>query len=143
MIGIVLVTHASIGAELLKAAEMILGPQPACLALSVDISQGMQEMLEEIRKAAAATDQGQGVAILTDMFGGTPSNLSLSLLSNKMIEVVTGVNLPMLLKLLGQRTQPLDKAMAEAKTAAKQGIIVASEILKRKVSEGKDVGPGR
>jgi mannose PTS system EIIA component len=136
MIGVVLVTHARFGDELLKSAQMIMGPQENCAALSIDVSTNMDGMLDEIRKAVAQNDIGQGVVILTDMFGGTPSNLSLSLLGSGKVEVVTGMNLPMLLKILGSRTLPLTKLAAEAKTAGKNGILVAGEVLRRKVSEG-------
>jgi mannose PTS system EIIA component len=136
MIGIVLVTHARFGEELLKSAQMIMGPQENCVSLSIDVSTAMEGMLDEIRKAVAQTDMGQGVVILTDMFGGTPSNLSLSLLGTGKVEVVTGVNLPMLLKILGSRTLPLAKLGAEAKSAGKNGILVAGEVLRRKVAEG-------
>jgi mannose PTS system EIIA component len=136
MVGVVLVTHARFGEELLKSAQMIMGPQERCAALSMDVSTAMDRMLDEIRGAVAQTDIGDGVLILTDMFGGTPSNLSLSLLGKGSIEVVTGMNLPMLLKILGSRTLPLAKLAAEAKGAGKNGILVAGEVLRRKVAEG-------
>jgi mannose PTS system EIIA component len=136
MIGVVLVSHARFGEELLRSAQMIIGPQENCSALSIDVSTPMDGMLDEIRKAVAKTDMGQGVVILTDMFGGTPSNLSLSLLGTGKVEVVTGMNLPMLLKILGARTLPLPKLAAEAKAAGRNGILVAGEVLRRKVAEG-------
>ncbi|MFP4071061.1 MAG: PTS sugar transporter subunit IIA [Desulfovibrionales bacterium] len=136
MVGVVLVTHARFGEELLKSAEMILGPQEGCVALSIGVSRDMESILKSIRKSVDDTDLGKGVLILTDMFGGTPSNLSLSLLGSGKIEVVTGINLPMLLKILGSRTLPLQKLAAEAKGAGKNGILVAGEVLRRKVAEG-------
>jgi mannose PTS system EIIA component len=136
MIGVVLVSHARFGEELLRSAQMIIGPQENCSALSIDVSTPMDGMLDEIRKAVAKTEMGQGVVILTDMFGGTPSNLSLSLLGTGKVEVVTGMNLPMLLKILGARTLPLPKLAAEAKAAGRNGILVAGEVLRRKVAEG-------
>jgi mannose PTS system EIIA component len=136
MIGVVLVTHARFGEELLKSAQMIMGLQEQCAALSIDVSTAMDRMLDEIRGAVAQTDTGDGVLILTDMFGGTPSNLSLSLLGKGSIEVITGMNLPMLLKILGSRTLPLAKLAAEAKAAGRNGILVAGEVLRRKVAEG-------
>ena len=136
MIGVVLVTHAHFGEELLKSAQMILGPQENCIALGIDVSTPMGGMLDEIRGAVAQTDTGTGVVILTDMFGGSPSNLSLSLMGTGKVEVVTGVNLPMLLKILGSRGLGLAKLAAEAKPAGKSGILVAGEVLRRKVTEG-------
>lgn len=135
-VGVLLVTHADFGRELLQAAELILGPLEHCLGLTVDISIPMEQMIETIRTSVKRLNQGAGVIILTDMFGGTPSNLSLSLLGSEKVEVVTGVNLPMLLKILGSRTTSLNQLAADAKAAGKSGIIVAGEILRRKVSEG-------
>ncbi|MFW6324417.1 MAG: PTS sugar transporter subunit IIA [Desulfovibrionales bacterium] len=136
MVGVVLVTHAKFGEELLKSAEMILGPQSHCKSISIEVSTAMEGMIESIRSAVQEADQGDGVIILTDMFGGSPSNLSLSFLSSGNVEVVTGMNLPMILKILGSRDLSIKKLAAEAKTAGKNGIIVAGELLRRKVTEG-------
>lgn len=136
MIGIVIVTHLDFGERLLKAAEMIMGTQEGCVTVNLDISVEISQVMESLKDAADTVDAGDGVLILTDMFGGTPSNLSLSLLDPGKLEVITGVNLPMLLKILGSRKQPLDSLANEAKTAGKQGILVAGEVLKRKVSNG-------
>lgn len=136
MIGIVVVTHGDFGAELMDAANVILGADQKCAVISVDISRGMDVILDEIKVAAADQDQGDGVLILTDMFGGTPTNLSLSLLESGGVEVITGVNLPMLLKVLSTRESGLQKVASEAKSAGKQGILVAGEVLRRKIAEG-------
>lgn len=136
MIGIVVVTHLDFGERLLRAAEMIMGPQQACVSVSLDISADMHTVLQELKDAVRATEQGEGVLVLTDMFGGTPSNLSLSLLSSNKLEVMTGVNLPMLLKILGGRNKPLAEVVSEAKAAGRQGILVAGEVLRRKVANG-------
>lgn len=133
MIGIVVVTHTDYGTRLLKAAELILGEQKGCAAVSVDISYEVAETLEAIKVAAKDLDKGKGVLILTDMFGGTPTNLSLSLLGAGNVEVLTGVNLPMLLKALGSRNASLTQAARESAEAGRQGIVVAGEILRRKV----------
>ena len=88
-----------------------------------------------LKDAVARNDQGKGVLILTDMFGGTPTNLSLSLLGTGKLEVLTGVNLPMLLKVLGSRHMPLGKLAGEAKESGCQGIVVAGELLRSRVKE--------
>ena len=134
-IGVVLVTHADFGAALLRAAEFILGPQENCRAVTVDVSQEVSATVAILTRAIKETDGGGGVLVLTDMFGGTPSNLSLSLLGAGTLEVLTGVNLPMLIKALGQRDQPLAKIAADAKTAGCQGIVLAGEV-RGKTSEG-------
>ncbi len=135
-IGVVVVTHTDYGARLLKAAEFILGSQDHCQSISVDMSHEVDLTLAALKKAVKETDQGGGVLILTDMFGGTPTNLSLSLLGTGRLEVLTGVNLPMLIKILGSRTRPLETVAVEAKQAGCQGIVVAGEVLRQKVAEG-------
>lgn len=137
MIGVVLVTHSDFGEGLLRAAEGILGDQEHCRAVSVTGGKTMQAMLEEIEAGVKAVENGEGVLIVTDMFGGTPSNLSLSLLKTFRVEVISGANMPMLLKILGSRHSPLETVALEAKTAGRQGIVVAGEVLKRKVSGKK------
>lgn len=136
-VGVVIVTHADFGKWLLEAAEVIMGKQDNCVSLSVDISLEVEKILAGIKKAVDRVDGGGGVLLLTDMFGGTPTNLSLSLLGSGKLEVITGVNLPMLLKVLGSRNKPLEVLAAEAKAAGCQGIVVAGELLRSKVSEGK------
>ncbi len=142
MIGVVIVTHAKYGEELLEAAQGILGRQEHCAALSVNVAKDMENSVQEIHSAVKEVDSGEGAIILTDMFGGTPSNLSLSLIGTGQLEVITGVNLPMLLKILETRGQndsksgsaSLESIAHEAKSAGRQGILVAGEILKRKVA---------
>lgn len=135
-VGVVVVTHTDYGAWLLKAAEFILGPQERCRCVSVDMTHEVDETLATLKTAIKDTDQGGGVLILTDMFGGTPTNLSLSLLGTGRLEVLTGVNLPMLIKILGSRTKALEILAVEAKQAGCQGIVVAGEVLRKKVAEG-------
>jgi mannose PTS system EIIA component len=135
-IGVVVVTHTDYGTRLLAAAECILGPQECCQAVSVDMTQEVGQTLTGLKKAIKDTDRGAGVLILTDMFGGTPTNLSLSLLGTGHLEVLTGVNLPMLIKILGSRTKALETLAVEAKQAGCQGIVVAGEVLRKKVAEG-------
>ncbi|MFZ5811147.1 MAG: PTS sugar transporter subunit IIA [Thermodesulfobacteriota bacterium] len=135
-VGVVIATHTDFGARLLKAAEFIIGPQDNCLSISIDVSHEVELTLAAIKEAIAATDKGAGVLVMTDMFGGTPTNLSLSLLGTGHLEVLTGVNLPMLIKALTSRTIPLERLAAEAKQAGCQGIVVAGEVLRKKVAEG-------
>ncbi|MFP4237402.1 MAG: PTS sugar transporter subunit IIA [Desulfonatronovibrio sp.] len=131
MLGIILVTHGNFGESLLDAATMILGQNENCTALGIDVSRPMNEIIDELQKTVKKMDTGHGVLILTDMFGGTPTNISLSLLSHAQTEVITGVNLPMVLKALGGRDKNLEQLAQEIKTAGKQGILVAGDVLKR------------
>ena len=134
-VGVVLVTHTDYGTRLLQAAEFIMGQQGACAAVSVDGSCEVDAILTSLKKVIQKMDAGRGVIVLTDMFGGTPTNLSLSLLGSGKLEVVTGVNLPMLLKVLGSRQMELQKLAAEAKAAGCQGIVVAGEVLRGRIKE--------
>lgn len=131
MIGIILVTHGNFGESLLRAASMIMGDAQHCVALGVDVSRPMDEIIQDLQKKVKEMDAGSGVLILTDMFGGTPTNISLSLLSHGQTEVITGVNLPMILKALGGMDKKLEDLAQEIKGAGKQGILVAGDVLKR------------
>lgn len=133
-VGVVIVTHTDYGDKLLKAAEMIIGPQEHTRSVSVDVGVDTAEIVKALSRAIKEVERGNGVIILTDMFGGTPTNLSLSLIGQHRIEVVTGVNLPMLIKILSTRTKALELLAADAKTAGVQGIAVAGEILRKKVA---------
>ena len=135
-VGVVIVTHTDFGSRLLKAAEFIIGPQENCRAISVDVSHEVELTLSAIKEAIAETDKGGGTLIVTDMFGGTPTNISLSLLGSGRLEVLTGVNLPMLIKILNSRTTPLEHLAADAKQAGVQGIVSAGEVLRKKIAEG-------
>jgi PTS system mannose-specific IIA component len=132
-IGVVVVTHVDYGRAMLDAAATILGTLEDCVSIDVDIKQGPEEMVKRIEAAADSVDNGAGVLILTDMFGGTPTNVSLSLLGSRQVEVITGVNLPMLLKVLSNRSGDLSHLAEDAKSAGCQGIVVAGEILRSKV----------
>ena len=136
-VGVILVTHTDYGSRLLKAAEFILGDQEDCEAVSVDVSHEVDNTVQLLKDALRRLDKGRGVVFLTDMFGGTPTNLSLSLLGSGKLEVVTGVNLPMLLKVLGSRALDLDKLACEAKNAGVQGIVVAGEVLRSRIKDKK------
>lgn len=133
-IGVVIVTHVDYGASLLRAAEHILGPVQDCVSIQVDINNDVGETVQRLTDAVARLDTGLGVLVLTDMFGGTPTNLSLSLLGKGgEIEVLTGVNLPMLLKVFGNRSKPLHELAEIACEAGREGIAVAGDILRNKV----------
>lgn len=136
MIGVLVVTHGDFGLHLLGAAQTILGPQEQCAHMSVDASIDMAALLATLKSTVISLESGDGVIILTDMFGGTPSNISLSLLQPGKVEILTGANLPMLLKTLTSRAvADLNQLAADAKAAGVQGIVVAGEVLRRKVNE--------
>lgn len=135
-IGVILVTHADYGASLLRAAEFILGPLQDCASISVDVSLEVDETVKRLNEAVKRLDTGRGVMILTDMFGGTPTNLSLALLGKCNVEVLTGVNLPMLLKVFGARQGELATLAHEAKEAGTKGIVAAGELLRSRAKNG-------
>ncbi len=132
MIGIVVVTHSGLGEALIEAAEMILeGPLGAATAVSVDLSQSAEQMRKKISTGIKTVDQGRGVVILTDMFGGTPSNLSLSFLEEGRIEVLTGVNLPVVIRAAKMRKDKDLSELAESlQTYGRKSISLASGVLK-------------
>ncbi|TRZ78607.1 MAG: PTS sugar transporter subunit IIA [Deltaproteobacteria bacterium] len=134
MIGVLITTHGNLGSELIKAAELIKGKFEGVSHVSVDQKKGMEEIKKEMSQCIKKLDQGQGVLILTDLFGGTPSNISLSFLKEGKLEVVTGVNLPMLLKLDEKRQELKLKDFASyIKEYGKKNIYLASEVLSKKV----------
>lgn len=138
-VGIVLVTHVDYGSSLLKAAEFIIGPVQDCVCIQVDAGQEVEETVARLKDAIRRLSTGHGVLILTDMFGGTPTNLSLSLLGTRTdVDVVTGVNLPMLLKVLGQRRRTLEELSEMAITAGIEGIIAAGKMLNSRVATPHD-----
>ncbi|MBI2188303.1 MAG: PTS sugar transporter subunit IIA [Acidobacteria bacterium] len=131
MIGIVVVTHGQLATELLNAAEMIVGDLPRFAAVSIGWHQDAAEAREEIAQAIARVQEGDGVLVLTDMFGGTPSNLAMSFLGGDRVEVVTGVNLPMLIKLAGLDARSgLLQAAREIREHGRNAIWVASDLLR-------------
>ena len=131
MIGVVVVTHGQLARELLSAAEAIVGDLPRFAAVSIGWHDDVEDARGEIRQAVARCQEGQGVIVLTDMFGGTPTNLSLPYLSEK-VEIVTGVNLPMLIKALALREGALVEIARAVREQGKGAIYVASEVLARK-----------
>jgi PTS system mannose-specific IIA component len=136
MIGVLITTHGNLGSEFMKVAEMIKGQLKNVMHISMDQTQSVEDLKKDITAAVKKLDQGQGVLILTDLFGGTPSNLSLSLLKPGKVEVVTGINLPMLLKLTDIReTMKLQDFADHIKDYGRKNIYLASEILKKKIVE--------
>jgi len=132
MIGMVLVTHGRLAVELLAALEHIVGAQTQAAAVSIGPDDDMDAKRAEILQAVARADSGDGVVVLTVMFGGTPSNLAISIMDKAKVEVIAGVNLPMLIKLAGARkTETLLQAAISAQDAGRKYINVASQLLTR------------
>ena len=135
MIGMVLVTHGRLAEEFLQALEHIVGPQEKVGTVCIGPDDDMEERRKEIIQQVKAAQDGDGVVQLTDMFGGTPSNLAISVLDEGEVEVVAGVNLPMLIKLASLRGErPLQKAVHEAQEAGRKYISVASQLLAEQAS---------
>jgi PTS system mannose-specific IIA component len=130
MIGMILVTHGRLAVEFISALEHVVGPQQRIKAVCIGADDDMEKRREEILRSVSEVDDGSGVVLLTDMFGGTPSNLAISIMDNAKVEVIAGVNLPMLIKLASVRqTEPLRKAVASAQEAGRKYINVASALL--------------
>lgn len=133
IIGIIIVAHGDYGSSILRSAESIMGPQEDCVSISVDFGHEVDEAVRRLTDAAQRLDRGAGVIALTDMFGGTPTNLALSLLSKHKAEVVTGVNLPMLMKVIEARPElDLPELAEKAGQAGRDGIVVAGQMLRTK-----------
>ncbi len=129
-IGVVIVTHNRLGEEFLQALRLIVPDAENYHAFAIDPGQSVDEMRSAIEKALSAAEGGDGVLVLTDMFGGTPSNISLSFLENRRVEVVTGVNLPMLIKLATlSEPLPLEELAVLVKEYGRRNISVARELL--------------
>jgi PTS system mannose-specific IIA component len=130
MIGMLIVSHCDLGKELLNAAEFIVGKVDGADTMAITETTGTEKLIKAIEEKVNALDRGDGVIILTDMFGGTPSNLSLSFLKEGKIEVLTGVNLPMIISIIQNRaSQKLSGLAEKALEAAKSGISLASKLL--------------
>jgi PTS system mannose-specific IIA component len=133
MVGVLIVTHKDLAEALLTVYDLILGRQEGVQALSLDPDAPPETLVQQIQNSIAQLNNGDGVLILTDMLGGTPSNLSLSFLQEGKVEVVTGVNLPMLMKLANLRQdKPLGEIALSLKESGQAGITVASEVLSKK-----------
>lgn len=133
MIGLVLVTHGRLAEEFRNAVEHVVGPQEDFETVSIGADDDMEQRRRDIVEAVAQVDRGAGVVVLTDMFGGTPSNLAISVMEAGRIEVIAGMNLPMLIKLSSVRkTGDLATAVDEAQAAGRKYINVASQLLATK-----------
>ncbi len=130
MIGLVLVTHGRLAVEFVQALEHVVGPQENVMAICIGPEDDMEQRRQDIIDAVEKADEGDGVVLLTDMFGGTPSNLAISVLDKGQVEVIAGINLPMLIKLTGLRsTATLAEAVTQAQLAGRKYINVASQLL--------------
>jgi mannose PTS system EIIA component len=130
MIGLVLVTHGRLATEFVTAMEHVVGPQRAIAPICIGPDDDMESRRADIATAISEVDSGRGVIVLTDLFGGTPSNLAISLMRPGTVEVIAGINLPMLIRLEGaRRTMNVGDAVAAAREAGRKYISVASEVL--------------
>ncbi len=130
MIGLVLVTHGQLAVEFRAALEHVVGPQEAVETISIGPDDNMEQRRKDILAAVSRVDSGSGVTVLTDMFGGTPSNLAISIMERCHVEVIAGVNLPMLIKLSSKRADcDLEALVAAAQDAGRKYISVASHVL--------------
>ncbi|MCW6508219.1 PTS sugar transporter subunit IIA [Lichenifustis flavocetrariae] len=130
MIGMVLVTHGHLATEFRAALEHVVGPQKQIETITIGPEDDMEERRQDILRAVSAVDTGQGVVLLTDMFGGTPSNLAISVMNGGLVEVVAGINLPMLIKLASVRDiSTLNQAVTQAQDAGRKYINIASRVL--------------
>ena len=133
MIGMVLVTHGGLATEFRSALEHVVGPQKQLATITIGPEDDMEQRRSDILQAVHSVDSGDGVVLLTDMFGGTPSNLAISVMNGGGVEVVAGINLPMLIKLASVRDcVSLEQAVAQAQDAARKYIYVASKFLNAK-----------
>jgi PTS system mannose-specific IIA component len=133
MIGVVLVTHGRLAAEFRSALEHVVGPQRQIEAVTIGPDDDIEQCRNDIIEAVKRVDSGEGVAILTDMFGGTPSNLAISVMSRPKVEVLAGINLPMLIKLAKVREHsPLADAVGAAQEAGRKYCTIASRVLNGK-----------
>ena len=138
MIGVVVVTHGQLATELLNAAEMIVGDLPKFAAVSIGWHDDVNDAREEISQAIERVAGAEGVLVLTDMFGGTPSNIGMTLLDKDRVEVITGVNLPMLIKLAGLRSSSdLLGVAREMRDHGRNAIWVASDLMRAEKDSGQ------
>ncbi|MAB14238.1 PTS sugar transporter subunit IIA [Parvibaculum sp.] len=130
MIGLVLVTHGQLASQFVAAMEHVVGPQKQVAAICIGPDDDMEQRRRDILDAVAKADTGDGVILLTDMFGGTPSNLAISVMDKARVEVIAGVNLPMLIKLASVReSKDLREAVDQAQESGRKYISIASRVL--------------
>jgi PTS system mannose-specific IIA component len=133
MIGMVLVTHGHLATEFRAALEHVVGPQKQLIAISIGPEDDMERRRTDIINAIHEADSGEGVVVLTDMFGGTPSNLAISVMNGGKVEVLAGINLPMLIKLASVRdATTLEQAVQQAQDAGRKYVYIASKVLNTK-----------
>ena len=133
MIGMVLVTHGELATQFRAALEHVVGPQKQVATVAIGPEDDIERRRGDIVDAVSAVDTGSGVVLLTDMFGGTPSNLAISVMNGAHVEVVAGINLPMLIKLASVRdAASLEQAVIQAQDAGRKYIYVASRVLSGK-----------
>lgn len=130
MIGIVLVTHGRLAYEMLNVTQHIVGPQTGIECVGIEPNDDTELKRHEILEKTAAVDTGDGVVVITDMFGGTPSNLAISIMEERNIEVISGMNIPMLVKLMRERGETVQDAVNAAQEAGRKYINIASQLLK-------------
>ncbi|MCI4662544.1 MAG: PTS fructose transporter subunit IIA [Neomegalonema sp.] len=128
-IGIVIVAHGGFAAELLKATEHVVGALPAARAIGLEPKDDLAVRRRDIESAISEVDTGTGVIVLTDLFGGTPSNLAIAAMAREGVDVITGANLPMMMKLAKSRHLPREEAVAAVVEAGKRYIIAAGSML--------------
>lgn len=131
MIGMVVVTHGRLAEEFIAAMEHVVGSQSALQAISIGPDDDMEQRRQDILDAVTDVEEGDGVILLTDMFGGTPSNLAISIMDSTNVEVIAGINLPMLIKLASVRTTEctMEEAVSAAQESGRKYINIASHVL--------------
>jgi len=136
MIGVVLVSHGQLASEILRAAEIIVGKIENIVTVDIHPKMGMEEIHTSVEAAIRTVDAGKGVLLLIDMFGGTPSNIGLSFLATHQVEVVTGVNLPMMVKLpMARPSMPLPELAKHLLEYGKRNITIPGDMLKKKAEK--------
>ncbi|MBN2372743.1 PTS sugar transporter subunit IIA [bacterium] len=137
MVGVVIVAHGKLAQAFKEGTELIMGSQEYFEAVSIEAQNKVDLARERLKDAIEKVDQGEGVLILTDMFGGTPSNLSLSFLEERTVEVLTGVNLPMLIKLVNLRQESATLKLLKEKLCfyGREKIVAASDLLNQKIAQ--------
>ena len=144
MIGMILVTHGRLAEHFIEAMEHVVGQQEAVATICIGPSDDMEQRRKDIAEAIDRVDTGAGAIILTDLFGGTPSNLAISLLDAGRVEVIAGINLPMLIRLAGARkSMGVVEAVAAAQTAGRNYITVASEFLGQDLTGARKAGSAK
>jgi PTS system mannose-specific IIA component len=136
MIGAVVITHGALATELLRAAEIIVGKIEGIVTVDIAPNQGVEEIHDAVEGAVRTVDSGDGVLVLTDMFGGTPSNIGLSFLGTHGVEVVTGVNLPMMVKFpIARASMPLPELARHLQECGQRNITIPGDMLKKKAEK--------